>query len=275
MTDATATTAPDPDPDHIAATRAFYDAVAEDYTDRFRDVFAAQPVELALLAGFAGLVEAASGTGTSTGTGLSGTSGTGGRVADLGCGPGWVTAHLASCGLDVFGLDLSESMLRVARRENPGLRFEQGSMLDPGIPDGTLDGVVSWYSSIHVPQDDLPALFAGFRRLLVPGGHLLLAFQAGEKTLRVERPFGHPVVLDFQRRRPDRMADALERAGFTLVLRSERAADEEQGESTPQAFLIARRPRTDHSVPSTTDHGTTGHRTTGHSTAGHSTAPRS
>ncbi|MFC5954185.1 class I SAM-dependent DNA methyltransferase [Streptomyces pratens] len=214
-------------PDHIVATRAFYDAVAEDYADRFRDVFTAQPLELALLAGFAGLVKA---------------SGTGGEVADLGCGPGWVTAHLASCGLNVFGLDLSDSMLRIARRENPGLRFEQGSMLEPGVPDGTLAGVVSWYSSVHTPQDELPALFARFRRLLAPGGHLLLAFQAGEGTLHLEHPFDHPVALDFRRRRPDRMAEALEAAGFTLVLRSERAADEEQGESTPQAFLIARIP---------------------------------
>ncbi|MER6147890.1 hypothetical protein ABT134_07595 [Streptomyces hirsutus] len=60
-------------PDHIVATRAFYDAVAEDYADHFRDVFAAQHLELALLAGFAGLV---------------GAGGAGGEVADLGCGPG-------------------------------------------------------------------------------------------------------------------------------------------------------------------------------------------
>lgn len=253
LSPATATaTDPDPNPDHIVATRAFYDAVAEDYADRFRDVFAAQHLELALLAGFAGLVKA-SGAGAD-GSGSGSGSGTSGEVADLGCGPGWVTAHLASCGLNVFGLDLSESMLRVARRENPGLRFGQGSMLEPGVPDGTLAGVVSWYSSIHTPQEELPALFAGFRRLLVPGGHLLLAFQAGEGALHLEHPFGHPVALDFQRRRPDRMAEALEAAGFTLVLRSERAADEEQGESTPQAFLIARTPHIARSADRHTAH---------------------
>ncbi|MFF6811645.1 class I SAM-dependent methyltransferase [Streptomyces sp. NPDC012403] len=208
--------------DHVVATRTFYDAVAEDYAALFRDSLAAMPLDRALMAGFAELV------------------GEGGRVADLGCGPGRVTAHLASLGLSVFGLDLSESMLAIARRENPGLRFEQGSMRSLDLPDGGLAGVVSWYSTIHTPQDELPAVYAEFRRVLAPGGHLLLAFQCGDEPRRHDRPWGHPVALDFRRMRPERIAALLEAAGFTLVQRTVRAADTDQGESTPQAVLLAR-----------------------------------
>ncbi|MEU5532722.1 methyltransferase domain-containing protein [Streptomyces sp. NPDC020362] len=210
--------------DFLAAARTFYDTVAEDYADRFRGVTARTPLERALLDAFAELV------------------GTGGAVADLGCGPGRNTAHLVSLGLDAFGLDLSESMLAVARREHPELRFEQGSMLDLSVADAALAGVVSWYSSIHIPDDELPALFAEFHRVLAPGGHLLLAFQAGEEPLRVERPWGHPVTLDFQRRRPEHLAQLLTAAGFILGSRTVREPDEELGESVPQAFLLARRP---------------------------------
>ncbi|MFF5159878.1 class I SAM-dependent DNA methyltransferase [Streptomyces sp. NPDC000348] len=208
--------------DHVAATRAFYDAVAEDYAALFRDQLAVRPLDRALLAGFAEL------------------AGEGGRVADLGCGPGVVTAHLASLGLSVLGLDLSEGMLAIARREHPGLRFAQGSMRNLGLPDGALAGVVSWYSTIHTPQDELPALYAEFRRVLAPGGHLLLAFQCGDEPRRHEHPWGHPVTLDFRRMRPGRVAPLLEAAGFTLVQRTVRAADTDRGESTPQAFLVAR-----------------------------------
>jgi SAM-dependent methyltransferase len=150
-----------------------------------------------------------------------------------------VTAHLASLGVRVFGVDLSASMLAVARRENPGLRFEQGSMLDLGLPDGRLAGIVSWYSSIHTPADRLPGLFAEFARVLAPGGHLLLAFQAGDAPRRLERPFGHPVSLDFERRRPEHMAELLAGAGFDVRSRTVREAEEEKGESAPQAFLTA------------------------------------
>ncbi|MER6187297.1 class I SAM-dependent methyltransferase [Streptomyces sp. NPDC001652] len=211
------------DSDFLTSTRAFYDTIAEDYAERFRDELTVAPIERGLIDAFAELV------------------GKGAAVADLGCGPGRVTAYLDSLGLSVHGLDLSASMVAIARRENPGLRFEQGSMLDLDAADGSLAGVVSWYSSIHTPVDKLPALFAEFRRVLAPGGHLLLAFQVGDEPKRHDRPFGHDVILDFQRRRPEMIVELLEAAGFAMVSRTVREPGHEW-ESTQQAFLIARRP---------------------------------
>lgn len=163
-------------------------------------------------------------------------------MADLGCGPGRTTARLAALGLPVFGVDLSESMLAIARRENPELRFEQGSMLELDLPDGTLAGALSFYSSIHTPVDRLPALFAEFHRVLAPGAPLLVAFQAGDEHRHHDRPFGHPVALTFQRRRPEHIAELLTGAGFALVSRTVREPDPALDETSQQAFLIARKP---------------------------------
>ncbi|MDF3147999.1 MULTISPECIES: class I SAM-dependent methyltransferase [unclassified Streptomyces] len=211
--------------DFLTTTRTFYDAIAEDYAHLFREELANRPLERAVLGVFAELVEGD------------------GPVADLGCGPGRTTARLASLGLNVFGLDLSESMLAIARRENPGLRFEQGSMLELDVPDGALAGALSFYSSIHTPVDQLPALFAEFHRVLAPGAPLLVAFQAGDEHRHHDRPFGHPVSLTFQRRRPEHIADLLTAAGFALVSRTVREPDPALDETSPQAFLIARKPR--------------------------------
>ncbi|MGW1778965.1 class I SAM-dependent DNA methyltransferase [Streptomyces sp. NPDC002143] len=214
-----------PAPDFLAATRTFYDAIADDYADLFRDEVAAQPLERAVMRAYSEFV------------------GTGGRVVDLGCGPGRVTGFLAALGLSVSGLDLSESMLAIARRENPGIRFEQGSMLKlDGHADGSLDGAVCWYSSIHTPVDELPALFTEFHRVLAPGGHLLLGFQVGDVPRRHDRPWGHPVALDFLRRRPEQMVELLTAAGFTEQSRTVREPNTDRGEKVPQAFLILRKP---------------------------------
>ncbi|MET9912709.1 methyltransferase domain-containing protein [Streptomyces sp. NPDC006476] len=208
----------------LSETRVFYDAIAEDYAVLFQEELKGRPLERAMLGVFADLVDGE------------------GPVADLGCGPGRTTGRLAALGLDVYGLDLSESMLAIARRENPGLRFEQGSMLDLDLPDGSLAGALSWYSSIHTPVDRLPALFTEFHRVLAPGGPLLVAFQAGDKHRHHDRPFGHDVSLTFQRRQPDFVAGLLTDAGFALHSRTVREADENLGETSPQAFLIARKP---------------------------------
>ncbi|MFE0371179.1 class I SAM-dependent methyltransferase [Streptomyces tendae] len=158
------------DPAFVTTTRTFYDAIAEDYHARFRTVLDDAPLDRALMGAFAELV------------------GPEGQVADLGCGPGLVTAHLASLGLRVFGLDLSSSILAIARRENPGLRFEQGSVLELDLPDGALAGAVSWHSSIHTPWERLPDLFGEVRRVLAPGGHLLSPRRAHPPLVRRPPP---------------------------------------------------------------------------------------
>ncbi|GGX35693.1 class I SAM-dependent DNA methyltransferase [Streptomyces chartreusis] len=212
------------DSDFLATTRTFYDAIAEDYAVLFQDELANRPLERAILTLFAELVDGD------------------GPVADLGCGPGRTTARLAALGLPVYGVDLSESMLAIARRENPELRFEQGSMLELDLPDGTLAGALSFYSSIHTPVERLPALFAEFHRVLAPGAPLLVAFQAGDEHRHHDRPFGHPVALTFQRRRPEHIAGLLTAAGFALVSRTVREPDPALDETSQQAFLIARKP---------------------------------
>lgn len=214
--------------DFLQSTRASYDAFADEYAARFQDELAAKPIDRAVLAGFAELVAA----------------GGGGPVADVGCGTGRVTKHLHTLGVDAFGIDLSPGMLAEARRHYPGLRFEEGSMLGLDLPDGGLGGLLAWYSTIHVPDEQLPQAFAEFYRVLAPGGHLLLGFQVGEEVVRRTDAWGRAIDLDFIRRQPEWMAGQLTKAGFTMQARMVREIDDESAfpEPTPQAFLMARKP---------------------------------
>ncbi len=211
------------EPPYITATRIGYDLVAADYGERFRDVLAGLPVERALLTAFAELVHR-------SGPGL---------VADLGCGPGIVTAYLTSLGIDVFGLDLSPEMVRLARRTHPQLRFDEGSMTALNLPDGTLAAAVAFYSTMHVADDGFPGLLAELHRALAPRGHLLLAFLAGDGLRTMTEWFDRAVSLQFQLRRPAEVVDLVRRSGFDVLLTAERAPHDD--EQLPRGFVLARR----------------------------------
>ena len=209
------------EPAHLVATRTAYDTVAAAYAEMLRTALDASPWDRAMLAAFADLVRADGG----------------GPVADLGCGPGRVTAHLHGLGLTAFGIDLSPEMVAVARRSHPGLRFEVGSMAALDLPDGGLGGVVAWYSIIHTPPEQLPLLFAEFHRVLAPDGHLLTAFQVGDERRHLDRAYGHTVSLDAYRLPLDLVVRLLDQAGFAV--RATLLREPEGYEKTRQAYLQA------------------------------------
>ncbi len=206
----------------LADTRTSYDTVAVSYADQLRDAVAGEPYLRAALALFADLVRAAGG----------------GPVADVGCGPGHVTAHLRELGVDAFGIDLSPVMIDVARRDHPGLGFEVGSMTDLDLADASVAGVLAFWSLIHVPDDAVPTVFGHFRRALRPGGPLLLGFHVGDESrLKTQGYGGHPMKVYVHRRQPGRVAAWLRDAGFTVE--GQMLLDLDQ--SVPGAVLFARR----------------------------------
>jgi len=112
-------------------------------------------------------------------------------------------------------------------------------MLALDLADGSVGGLVAYYSTIHVPDDLLPEVFAEFERVLAPGGHLLLVFQAGEGLLHLSEGLGQSIALDFHRRRPEQVVELLGAAGLAVRTRVQR--EPEAGERTAQAYLVARK----------------------------------
>ncbi|MFB4425989.1 class I SAM-dependent methyltransferase [Streptomyces sp. QL37] len=214
------------EPSYLAAVRESYDTVAADYAARVKAPAELDPLSRAMLGTFAEVVRTAGH----------------GPVADLGCGPGKVTAHLAGLGVPAFGVDVSPKMIELARRDRPGLRFTVGSMTALPIGDGELGGILAYYSTHHTPPETLPVVFAEFRRTLAPGGHLMMAGHVGEgELLRPTRAYGgHPVSYESHLVEPDRIVTLLEQAGLVVTAR----LLEEPGEGSKRAAgtFFARKP---------------------------------
>ncbi|MFD3404357.1 class I SAM-dependent methyltransferase [Kribbella sp. NPDC058693] len=149
-------------------------------------------------------------------------AGSGRPVLDVGCGPGRTTGLLAERGLPVTGIDLSPGMIEVARRDHPELDFRVGSMTALDVADGSVSGVVSWWSIIHLPRDVVPLAFAEFYRVLAPGGVLLMGFHVGSETTHKTSGYGgHPMNIYVHRWTAPALTELAVAAGFAPYLATE------------------------------------------------------
>ena len=208
--------------------QATYDLVATEYAARIFGELAHKPFDRTILDRFAELALPL------------------GPVCDLGCGPGQIARYLHEQwhqrGLDVFGIDLSPAMVEQARALNPGLRFEQGTMLALDLPDGQLGGIAAFYSIVNVLREDQPRAFAELWRVLKPGGWLLVAFHVGDRDIHLEEWWDTLVSVDFYFFDPAEIEARLTEAGFVVEERHLREPYPEVEHPSRRAYLLARKP---------------------------------
>jgi len=207
--------------------RASYDRVAADYASHFRDELENKPFDRKMLEW---LTEKVANSG-------------GGRICDMGCGPGQVAGYLRRLGADACGIDLSAAMVENAGRLYPDVSFQQGDMLAlTGVPDGSYGGIAAFYSIVHIGREDVVRGLMEMRRVLRPGGVLLLAFHLGREVVHKDEWWGHEVSVDFFFYERQEMLGYFEAAGFALEEAIERDPYPELEFPSRRGYLFARRP---------------------------------
>ena len=167
-------------------------------------------------------------------------AGSGGIVADVGCGPGHVAAHLAERGARVVGFDLSPAMCAIARGSVPAVAADMTAL---PVGTSTLSGLVCLYAVIHLDRDQRRAAYAEFARALAPGAQALIAFHTSEAgvapgtAVDFTEWWDQPVELTFRYLDPDEEVALLAAAGLSLVARLDREPYPEVEHASRRSYL--------------------------------------
>jgi ubiquinone/menaquinone biosynthesis C-methylase UbiE len=130
--------------------KGFYDDHAEKYHDfiekeAFYNIYLEVPATLSMLGNVKGK-----------------------QVLDLGCGTGKNTSLIKDMGADVSGIDISDKMVEVAKREFRDIDFRVGTALKLPHGNAEFDAVVAFLVMGHIK--DWKKAFAEVFRVLKPGG---------------------------------------------------------------------------------------------------------
>ncbi|WP_449373674.1 class I SAM-dependent methyltransferase [Arthrobacter psychrolactophilus] len=134
-----------------------------------------------------------------------------GPILDAGCGPGQWTDFLHRHGAEISGIDLVPEFVETARLRFPDVSFAKGSLQALEVADGSLQGILAWYSLIHFSPEELPSILAELARVLAPQGRLLVGFFDG----KAGESFSHAVTTAYFHSVAE-MSGLLRDAGFDV-----------------------------------------------------------
>ena len=140
----------------------------------------------------------------------------GARVLDAGCGTGVPTARqFQDAGLRVTGIDISEVMLTLARKNLPDADLRQMDLTEIGPELGSFDAAVAFFSLLMLPRADIPGVLGRLRDVLVPDGLLAIGMvEADIDNVPIDF-LGKPVrVTGYPR---EELARVVESTGFDVL----------------------------------------------------------
>jgi len=150
---------------------------------------------------------------------------TGGTVLDVGCGSGVKSKYMAERGLRVVGIDISEGLLAISRRELPSGDFRLLSMTELDTLPEQFDGTFAQASLLHIPKAQAPDVVRQMAGVTKPGGYVYVSVKGlregrPEEEIKEEDDYGYTYERFFSYYAPEELAGYMEAAGLTVVTNS-------------------------------------------------------
>ena len=146
----------------------------------------------------------------------------GAHILDVGCGSGVKAKYFIEHGMKVTGIDISDKLLEIAKREAPNAEFKELSMFDLDMMPETFDGVFAQASLLHIPKKDAGEVVKKMTGRLTRNGLLYIAVKEKredkpEEEVAKENDYGYEYERFFSYFTMDELEQYLTEAGLKIV----------------------------------------------------------
>jgi len=146
----------------------------------------------------------------------------GGLVLDVGCGGGRKSRYLIEQGFRVVGIDFSEKMIEIAKREVPSGEFHALDLRDAKTLGRMFYGIFMQAVLLHIPRADAGTVIEEMAELLTPGGCLYIAVKERrpgqtEEALVQENDYGYSYERFFSYFTLDEIIAYMQGAGLVSI----------------------------------------------------------
>jgi len=141
-------------------------------------------------------------------------------VLEAGCGPGRETKQFSLRGIKTIGVDISEGLITIAKKNNPETEYILCNFLQLPFSKETFDGVWAHASLVHLETiDEVKQALKEFYRVLKKDGYVLIKVKeqvGNEKTAVVSDTLSkHERFFRYYSR--EEMMNLVTEAGFKIV----------------------------------------------------------
>lgn len=141
----------------------------------------------------------------------------GSLLLDAGCAYGRDSAVFRDKGFKVVGIDLSEELLKKAKKFNPNIEFQKMDVRYLNFQENYFDGI--WCNAVllHLKDEDIKTALKEFYRVLKPGGILCLSFKEGEGSEEKLESFSSDNVRFFNYQTQKSVEEIVKSVGLTTL----------------------------------------------------------
>lgn len=146
----------------------------------------------------------------------------GDSVLDVGCGPGITAKYFIKHGLDVLGIDFSEKMIEIAKKEAPQGKFLIMDLGGVGNMGGVFDGIYLQNVLIHIPKKEIEHVLKNVAALLKKSGYMYICVKekpegSPEEYIKIDNDYGYTIKRFFSLFTKEEMKQYLDDLDFKMV----------------------------------------------------------